>query len=218
MIITEQKQYKDILKSLEGVDSVYIVGCGRCATSCETGGEEQVKAVAQKLRKDGKKVAGTHVVDAPCDERLVKKFSASEKAKIKKAKAVLVLACGAGAQTVSDIIELPVYPALESLFLGKTKRHGEFYELCMMCGSCVLSETGGICPVARCSKHMLNGPCGGSNKGKCEVDPNLDCAWYLIFKRLEASGQLEKMKKIQTPKDYSAVIRPRKVEIRKRVK
>ena len=216
MIITEQKQYKDILKSLEGAEKVYIIGCGRCATSCETGGEEQVKEIAGKLKKDGKKIVGASVVEAPCDERLVKKFSRDEKEKIKKAQATLVMGCGAGVQTVAEIVGLPSYPALESLFLGKTKRLGEFYELCTMCGSCVLSDTGGICPVARCSKHLLNGPCGGSDEGKCEVDSHLDCAWYLIFKRLEEMGQLEKMKKYQKPKDFSAVIRPRKVETRKK--
>ena len=216
MIITEQKKYEDILKSLEGAEKVFIVGCGRCATSCETGGEEQVKAIAKKLKKDGKVITGASVIEAPCDERLVKKFSRDDKTKIEKSQALLVLACGAGVQTVAEAIKLPAYPALESLFLGKTKRLGEFYELCTMCGSCVLSDTGGICPVARCSKHLLNGPCGGSHEGKCEVDPNIDCAWYLIFKRLDEIGQLEKMKKIQKPKDYSAMIRPRKVETRKK--
>lgn len=216
MIITEQKQYKDILKSLEGAEKVYVIGCGRCATSCETGGEKEVREMAAKLKKDGKNVTGTFVIEAPCDERLVKKFSRDEKAKIEKSDAMIVLACGAGVQTVADEVTIPAYPALESLFLGKTKRIGEFYELCMMCGSCVLSDTGGICPVARCSKHLLNGPCGGSHKGKCEVDPNLDCAWYLIFKKLKEMGQLEKMKKVQAPKDWSKVIRPRKVETKKR--
>jgi ferredoxin len=216
VIITEQKQYKDILKSLEGAEKIYIVGCGRCATSCETGGEKQVKEVAVKLKKDGKTVTGKYVVEAPCDERLVMKFSRDEKEKIKKSQAVLVLGCGAGVQAVADAVKIPAYPALESLFLGKTKRMGEFYELCTMCGSCVLSDTGGICPVSRCSKHLLNGPCGGSHDGKCEVDPNLDCAWYLIFKRLEETGQLVKMEKFMGPKDYSAIIRPRKVETRKK--
>ena len=216
MIITEKKKYEEILKCLEDARRVYVIGCGRCATSCETGGEKQVKELAEKLKKDGKTINGTYVIEAPCDERLVNKFSREEKEKLKNAQAVLVLGCGAGVQTIAELLKIPAYPALESLFLGKTKRIGEFYELCTMCGSCVLSDTGGICPVSRCSKHLLNGPCGGSHEGKCEVDPNIDCAWYLIFKRLKETGQLVKMEKFQAPKDYSAVIRPRKVETRKK--
>jgi ferredoxin len=214
MIITEKKEYKKILASLKGMGSIYVIGCGRCATSCSTGGEEQVQEIVKQLKKDGKKITGSYIIEAPCDERLVAQFSRKEKAKIDRSDAMLVLGCGAGVQTVSDVIKLPAYPALESMFLGKTKTLGRFYELCVMCGDCALDETGGICPVARCSKHILNGPCGGSHKGKCEVDPNLDCAWYLIFERLKELKQFDKVKKIQKPKDYSKVIRPRKVELR----
>lgn len=214
MIITEKKDYKKILESLKGLSYIYIIGCGRCATSCSTGGEDQVKEIVERLKKDGKKIAGSHVIEAPCDERLVGQFSRKEKASIDKADALLVLGCGAGVQTVSDVIKLPTYPALESLFLGKTKNLGRFYELCVMCGDCQLENTGGICPSARCSKHLLNGPCGGSHKGKCEVDQNIDCAWYLIFERLKELKQFDKIKKYQKPKDYSKVIRPRKVELR----
>ena len=214
MIITEKKEYKKILESLKGMDNIYVVGCGRCATSCSTGGEEQVVDIVGKLKKDGKKITGSYVIEAPCDERLVVKFSKAEKAKIDKSDALLVLGCGAGVQTVSDVVKLPAYPALESVFLGKTKNLGRFYELCVMCGDCALEETGGICPVARCSKHLLNGPCGGSHQGKCEVDRNLDCAWYLIFERLKELKQFDRIKKYQKPKDYSKAIRPRKVELR----
>jgi ferredoxin len=214
MIITEKKDYKKILESLKGHDSVYVIGCGRCATSCATGGEEQVKEIVAKLKKDGKKIKGSLVIEAPCDERLVAQFSRKEKAAIDESEVLLVLGCGAGVQTVADVIKLPTYPALESLFLGKTKSLGRFYELCVMCGDCALETTGGICPVARCSKHLLNGPCGGSHKGKCEVDPNIDCAWYLIFERLKELKQFDKVKKYTKPKDYSKVIRPRKVELR----
>jgi ferredoxin len=214
MIITEKKDYKKILESLEGAKKVYVIGCGRCATSCSTGGEEQVKEIVAQLTKDGKAVTGSSVVEAPCDERLVTQFSRKEKAAIDSSEALLVLGCGAGVQTVSDVLQMPTYPALESLFLGKTKTLGRFYELCVMCGDCVLSDTGGICPSARCSKHLLNGPCGGSHKGKCEVDQNIDCAWALIFERLKKLGQFDKVKKFRKPKDYSKVIRPRKVELR----
>lgn len=214
MIITEQKTKEKILEYLKEAKSVFLVGCGRCATSCETGGEKQVEEMSKYLVKCGKKITGSFVIEAPCDERLTVKEFKSQNSKVKNAEAVLVMACGAGVQVVSDISEKPTYPALDSMFLGKTKRLGKFAELCIMCGDCLLDETGGICPVARCSKGLLNGPCGGSHEGKCEVDPAYDCGWYLIFERLNKLGQIDKIKSFKKPKDYSRIIRPRKVEIR----
>ena len=214
MIITEQKKIEQILEYLKDSKSVFIIGCGRCATSCETGGEKQVADMAKKLTGKGKKVTGSVVIEAPCDDRLVTKDLNLYSAQLKKAEALLVMSCGAGVQTVSDIIDKSAYPALESIFLGRTRRLGKFYEMCMMCGDCALEETEGICPVARCSKHLLNGPCGGSHKGKCEVDDKYDCAWYLIYERLKARGKISKMKKFMKPKDYSKVIRPRRIEFR----
>jgi len=214
MIITEKKKKEQILEYLKDAKSVFLVGCGRCATSCESGGEKQVAGMLEFLLKRGKKIAGSVVIEAPCDERLTSKELKTQSAKLKTAEAVLVLACGVGVQVVSDISEKPTHPALDSMFLGKTKRLGKFSELCIMCGDCVLDDTGGICPVSRCSKGLLNGPCGGSDKGKCEVDPAYDCGWYLIFERLNKLGKEDKIKQIRTPKDYSRVIRPRKLEIR----
>jgi ferredoxin len=231
MIITEKKKKEQILEYLKDAKSVFLVGCGRCATSCETGGEKQVAEMLEFLLRKGKKIAGSIVIEAPCDERLAVKELKNQNSppeapclpagrdppsaeKLKTAEAVLVLACGAGVQVVSDVSEKPTHPALDSMFLGKTKRLGKFAELCIMCGDCVLDDTGGICPVSRCSKGLLNGPCGGSHKGKCEVDPAYDCGWYLIFERLNKLGKEDKIKQIRTPKDYSRVIRPRKLEIR----
>jgi len=214
MIITEQKKLEKILENLKEAKSVYVIGCGRCATSCETGGEKQVKEMAAKLKKKGKNVTGSKVIEAPCDDRLVVKDLKSEKKALDSSDALLVMSCGAGVQTVAELIDNSVYPALESLFLGRTKRLGKFYEMCAMCGECVLEETAGICPVARCSKHLLNGPCGGSHKGKCEVDDKYDCAWYLIFEKLKKQGKTAQLKKFMKPKDYSKVVRPRKIEYR----
>jgi len=214
MIITEQKKLEQILDYLKDAKSVYIIGCGRCATSCETGGEKEVRTMAKKLKNNGLRVTGYTVVEAPCDDRLVARDLKGEKKALNASDALLVMSCGAGVQTVAELIDKPAYPALESLFLGRTKRLGKFYEMCTMCGECIIDETGGICPVARCSKHLLNGPCGGSHEGKCEVDPKYDCAWYLIFERLKAQGKTEKLKKFMKPKDYSKIIRPRKIEYR----
>lgn len=212
MIISEQKPLEEILESLKTGKKIFVVGCGRCATSCATGGEKEVKKIATELEKKGKIITGWVVVEAPCDERLLVRDLNSHSKKLKDSDAVLVMACGAGVQTLSDFIEKPTYPGLNSLFLGKTKRLGKFSELCVMCGDCVLEYTAGICPISRCSKGLLNGPCGGSHNGKCEVDPSYDCAWQLIYERLKKLGQLEKFKKIRARKDYSKVIRPRKVE------
>lgn len=215
MIITEQKPFEEVLKSLEGAEKIVVLGCSRCATGCNTGGEKEVEAVVKKLEKAGKEVLGHMVLEAPCDDRLNKKdFKEVGSGVFKTADAVLVMSCGAGVQTVAEMVELPVFPALDSLFLGRTKRLGKFYEMCVMCGDCVLDETGGICPVARCSKRLLNGPCGGSHDGKCEVNPNQDCAWYMIYKKLGDQKKLDQMKARKAPKDYSKIIRPRKVENR----
>jgi len=214
MIITEKKKLEKILEYLKDSKSIFIIGCGRCATSCETGGEKQVKEMAKKLKGKGKRVVGSVVIEAPCDDRLVKRDLKAHSSQLKASDSLLVMSCGVGVQTVAELIDKSVYPALESLFLGRTKRIGKFYEMCMMCGDCVLEETEGICPVSRCSKHLLNGPCGGSHKGKCEVDPKYDCAWYLIFEKLKKLGKLDKLKKFRKPKDFSTIVRPRKVEYR----
>ena len=214
MIITEAKNKEQILKSLAHDKSIFVIGCGRCATSCETGGEKQVAEMVEFLKSSGKEITGSKLIEAPCDERLVIRDHASNKSEIEKADAVLVLSCGAGVQVVSEVSGKNVIPALDSMFLGKTKRHGKFSELCIMCGDCLLEDTGGICPTSRCSKGLLNGPCGGSHNGKCEVNESYDCGWYLIFEKLKKLGKLDKIKELRKPKDYSRVIRPRKVETR----
>ncbi|MFA4858961.1 MAG: methylenetetrahydrofolate reductase C-terminal domain-containing protein [Candidatus Margulisiibacteriota bacterium] len=215
MIITEPKPFEKILESLQNAEKVIVLGCSRCATGCGTGGEKEVAAMAEKLKKAGKEVLAQKVLESPCDDRLNKRdFKEVGAGVFKVADAVLVMSCGAGVQTIADLCDLPVFPALDSLFLGRTKRVGRFYEMCVMCGDCVLDQTGGICPVSRCSKRLLNGPCGGSHDGKCEVNPNLDCAWYLIYEKLKAHNKLDKMESVKPPKDYSKVIRPRKVELR----
>jgi ferredoxin len=214
LIITEQKKLEKILEYLKDAKSVYIIGCGRCATSCETGGEKQVAEMAEKLKESGKKISGAIVIEAPCDDRMVLKSLKGKKKTVEGSDGLLVMSCGAGVQTVAELADVTTYPALESLFLGRTKRLGKFYEMCLMCGDCTLEETGGICSVARCSKHLLNGPCGGSHNGKCEVDPKYDCAWYLIYERVKDQGMLDKLRKRRKPKDYSKIIRPRKIEYR----
>jgi len=118
--------------------------------------------------------------------------------------AVLSLACGAGVQTVAELFpELPVFPVQNTYFIGAEEREGGILEeRCAGCGNCLLAQTGGICPVTRCAKGLLNGACGGARNGKCELDPEKDCAWELIFQRLEKQGKLQFLKEFRPPREY----------------
>lgn len=214
MIILEQKPYEEILKSLEGEKKVFLVGCSLCATTCRVGGEDELKEMGEKLEKEGKEIPGGVVLEAACQAIEVKKKFREKKDQIEEADSILVLACGGGAQSVRENaerikIKKLVHPGLNTLFQGDVTRGGHFEERCSLCGECVLEQTGTICPITRCTKGLLNGPCGGSSKGKCEVDSERDCGWDLIYKRLEEIGQLERMKEIKEAKNYSKSIKPR---------
>jgi hypothetical protein len=212
VILTEQKKYDEIVKMLEGTKNVFIVGCGLCATTAATGGEAQVKELAERLKKDGKTIAGSVVVDSTCDSRLCKKDFSAHKDEVEKADAFLVMACGAGVQTVSGLVGKAVFPALNSMFVAKIERVGKYYEMCTTCGDCQLDRTGGICLISRCPKNTLNGPCGGSVGGKCEVDQNNDCAWALIEERLKQINRIDSISEFEPVKDWTSAIRPRKME------
>lgn len=212
MIITRQKPPNKIDEMVEPYGRVFIVGCGTCATGCGTGGEEQVKAMAQRL---GGRVLGWAVVESPCDARIVRRDLAAHKGELAAADAVLCMACGAGAQAIADHTEKAIIPALDTLFIGKTERVGRYFERCRACADCALLETGGICPTVRCSKGLLNGPCGGQVNGKCEVgEYKNDCAWVLIFNSLKRQGRLEALKSYRPPKDRSAKARPQELASR----
>lgn len=215
MIGTEQKSFDEILQLLEGKTKVVIVGCGDCATSCQTGGEKQVLAMAEKLTQQGKIITDTGVIEVTCDKRLTKKFLREHKKQVEKSDAVLVLACGSGIQTMADSTEKHVLPGLNSLFVGQIENLSRFYEYCSVCGECVLGDTGGICPVTRCAKGLINGPCGGSDQGKCEADRNNDCAWYLIYERMKKSGQLNRFTVRRERRSHAASHKPRKIEIKR---
>lgn len=201
MIVTVSKPFDSIMKMLLPHDRVFIVGCADCATVCQTGGEEQTNEMAVKLGET-KHVLGSIVIETPCDERLAKKWLRKE-VREKKPDAFLVMACGVGVQTLSEVFGIPCIPALDTKFIGKVERIGRFFERCKACGDCVLHETGGICPVTRCAKGLLNGPCGGQADGKCEVGGwKNDCAWVLIYERLMELNRLEKFMEIREARDY----------------
>ena len=200
--VTEQKPQEEIMEFLETCQSVYLVGCGSCTTVTHTGGKAEVLEMKDRLEAVSKKVIGWMVIPTACDE-LTREALAENSGDIEASDCILVLSCAFGVQTASQYSDRAVYPALNTLFIGKEDSPGSFTEVCAQCGSCVLAETGGICPVVRCAKGLLNGPCGGSVEGKCEVDPGIPCAWQLIIDRLSALGQLDKLEKVESPRDWS---------------
>lgn len=213
MIITQQKPLEEILKMLEPFNKVFIIGCGTCSTVCQTGGEEQVEQMAETLKKEGKEITGSVVVEAPCDARLLRRDTRKMKKAIEESEALLCMTCGAGVQDIVQHLKKISVPALNTKFLGQIERIGEFYERCRACGECILYETGGICPIVRCPKGMMNGPCGGMFEGKCEVGGyQRDCAWVLIYNRLKELGMLDLYKSYKPPRDNSQLnIQPREI-------
>jgi len=206
VIITRPKPFEKVVASLPG--RVFVVGCGTCATLCQTGGEEQVKAMVSRLEG---RVTGSAVVESPCDLRLVKRDLKGSRPMVDEAEAVLALCCGAGAQVLAEYTGKILIPCLDTLFIGKTERIGRFYERCRACTDCLLYETGGICPVTMCSKGLINGPCGGAAEGKCEVGGyRWDCAWTKIYDALKRQGRLGHLK-FRPPRDRSGKAHPQEI-------
>ncbi len=215
MIITRKKELSEITQALEGRKRVYLFGCDTCAEQCNTGGKKELEEMARRLTENGFEVIGSSLPEVTCYRQMVLK-EYREKDGPDGADAVLVLACGAGVRTVADAArdDVPVLPALDSLYLATVERYGRFFEGCSLCGECVLDDTAGICPHTECPKGLLNGPCGGVVDGMCEVDAQNECAWARIYARLKKQGRLHLMKKITPPKDHSVATRPRKTLLR----
>jgi ferredoxin len=213
MIISEQKPFQEILDAIKGYNKIFIIGCGDCATACKTGGKEEVARLRQDLEAAGKVVLGSAIPDSVCIASQTKTELAKNIKTLRDAEAVLVMSCGLGVQSVkdNDRLGLMVFAGCNSLCGAVMDSQGNFLEKCSMCAACVLNETGGICPVTLCSKSLLNGPCGGMDKGKCEVDKERDCAWVLIYRELEKRNKLPDLKKIKQPRDHSKTLKPRKL-------
>jgi len=212
MIIAERKPLEEIKDMLTGYRRILVVGCRTCVTICWAGGEKEVGILSSQLRLalgDGISITEA-TVERQCEREMVIQELGD---KVHEAEAILSMGCGAGVQTIAEIYEeKPVFPALNTTFIGKPEAEGVWVENCAACGDCMLYWTGGICPVVRCAKGLLNGPCGGTRKGgKCEIDPEKDCAWVLIYRRLEKQGRLDLMRKYYEPRNHRAVKRPGRV-------
>lgn len=205
MIVAERKPFNEITDMLKDHKKVLILGCGTCVSVCMAGGQKEVIVLGSQLRMDsliqdrGIEI-GEEVVQRQCDREYIEAI-------VEKAKnydVVLSMACGAGVQLLSDmIVPTPVLPALNTSFIGICEEEGFWLERCRGCGNCLLGETGGICPVARCAKNLFNGPCGGSVNGICEVSQNTPCAWQLVYDRLKALNRLDSLEEIQPIRDWS---------------
>ncbi|MEW6671116.1 MAG: methylenetetrahydrofolate reductase C-terminal domain-containing protein [Thermodesulfobacteriota bacterium] len=210
MIVGTQKPLQEIVSSVSEYHKVLVVGCGTCVTVCLTGGDKEARRLAAALdqefsRKENPPSFDVLTIERQCERDWIASFLEIPN----DTDAILSLACGAGVQTLAAVYkDLPVIPALNTTFLGALDRPGEWNEKCVGCGDCILTHTGGICPVALCAKRLFNGPCGGTLNGKCEISAvigrEVDCAWYLIIERLSRLGKLDEYHKIRQPKDWSA--------------
>jgi ferredoxin len=205
MIVADKKPVEEIIEYVQGCRKILILGCNECVTVCEAGGKKEVGILASTLRmyflNQGEDVKiDENTLERQCDHEYLEEI----RDVADEYDAIISLACGVGVQFMAEKYHsIPIYPGVNTCFLGATEQRGVWTERCQACGNCMLAITGGICPVSRCAKRILNGPCGGSSKGKCEIDSNLDCAWQLIIDRLKALDRLEDYEKVYSIKDWS---------------
>jgi ferredoxin len=206
MITAERKPIQEIMEYVKPYGRILLLGCNECVTVCAAGGRKEVGLLSSALQMacmQGGKVLDVKemTLERQCDPEYVEELAVS----INQVDAVFSMACGCGVQEVARRFkEKPVFPAVNTIFMGASERQGVWAERCQGCGDCVLGSTGGVCPIARCSKRLLNGPCGGSSRGKCEINPEIDCAWQLIWDRLKALGLEGRYEEIALAKDWRA--------------
>ncbi|MBE9524932.1 MAG: methylenetetrahydrofolate reductase C-terminal domain-containing protein [Chloroflexi bacterium] len=205
MIIAEKKPLDEIKTLVAGAEQVLVVGCGTCVTVCFAGGSREAQITAASLRMSTKLDGnGIGVTDVTVQRQCEWEYLDEIEEQIKNADIVLSLGCGIGVQAIAEHFPTCwVVPGLNTTFMGLPSESGVWEERCAACGDCILGLTGGICPIARCSKSLLNGPCGGSEDGHCEIDPDVPCAWQLIYDRLSSKGKLDTLLALQPPKNWS---------------
>lgn len=204
MIVAEQKSLEEIKTLIGEAENVLVVGCGTCVTVCFAGGAREAAITATSLRMssklDGRAPA---ITDTTVQRQCEWEYLDQIEEQVKVADIVLSMGCGIGVQAIAEHFpEAWVVPGLNTSFLGLPTEQGVWAERCAACGDCILGLTGGICPIARCSKSLLNGPCGGSEGGSCEIDPEIDCAWQLIYDRLASKDKLHVLLELQPPKNW----------------
>jgi len=206
LIVAEQKPIEELISYIKDLSKIVIAACGTCVTVCMAGGEKEALKLASILkvkRLDENRHIDIKVVTPKrqCDDEFLEDIAFE----FEDCEAILSLGCGAGIQFMAEKFKgKPVLPGVNTKFMGVTRDIGVWTEMCQGCGDCILEKTGGICPVTRCSKSNFNGPCGGSASGKCEIDPDTDCGWQLIYDRLKALGKLDNLYEIIPPKDWQS--------------
>ncbi len=204
MIVAEQKPIEEILEMVKDFRKILVVGCKGCVTVCNVGGSKEVAILASTLRiaakKNGNEIeVGEHTLERQCDPEYIDEI----KDIISDYDAVISIACGVGPQFLSERYpEIRVFPGVNTRFMGGAIEHGIWSERCAGCGTCVVHYFGGLCPIARCSKSLLNGPCGGSNNGKCEISKDVDCVWDIIVRKMMEQGRLEELIEFKPPKSW----------------
>lgn len=205
MIVGEQKPFEEIWEMIKSFNKVLVFGCNTCVAICHAGGGKEAEILASLIRmKAVQEGMSMEVKHAAIERHCEPEFFDPVMDDVKTYDIVLSTACGVGVNFLAERIgDKPVFPGINTQFFGAVPKAGVFVELCAGCGNCILHLTGGICPVARCAKSLMNGPCGGTNKGKCEISPDVDCGWYLIVERMKKLDALEKLYEIQPPRDWS---------------
>lgn len=210
MIVAEQKPVAEIADFITDHARVLLLGCGTCVTVCNAGGEREVATLGAVLRLGTGRRIDERTIERQCDAEF---FRAVEES-VAACEAIVSMACGVGVQLTARLFpDKPVYPALNTQFMGINEGAGQWSEACLGCGDCKLGRFGGVCPVTQCSKSLCNGPCGGSEDGMCEVDPEtIECGWQMIFDRLKTLGRLDVLEANEAPRDWSKMHdgRPRK--------
>ena len=214
MIVAEQKPLEEIGRMIAPYERILILGCGTCVTVCDAGGEREVSFLHSALRVAQARAGNEahtffeYTLKRQCDPEFLELLVD----RVADVDAILSLGCGIGVQAIAERFpDIPVLPSVNTSFMGMAKESGVWDERCAACGDCILDETAGICPITRCTKGILNGPCAGTKNGKCEANKDMDCAWVLIYKRLERLQQLEKMRRYYPLRNFRAIPRPKRI-------